>query len=170
MVTNKPVAHFGGRPASIWLAMVACLILPGCGAIAVSGASEETAYLDREVIPQIIKWRAGTESFSFARFAKLRNYEKICLLGQYGSLDMIGREVEPLDSYYSTFGAYVPENFIAVVAIRNRTAHAALLELGTFDIGIVPAKRCGNAEKTVLRRVAPEHEWSSPSALLEPVL
>jgi hypothetical protein len=168
-VSPSKARFLSRRLTRVASAVAACLIFTGCDSIVVSGPSEETAFLDREVIPQIIKWKAGTETFSFSRFAEFRGYEKICLLDQYGSLDMIGREIGPIDRYRSTFGNYVPENFVALVAIRKRVAHAALLNSTKISLGVLPRKRCGSAGKTMLKRVPPSHEWSTPSAVLEPV-
>ena len=175
MITDKSVPPCeAGAPAfnlaRIGSVVAACLLLAGCGARVASGPSEETAYLDSEVVPLIVKWGSeATETFPFARFARLRGYDKICLLDQYWSLDSIGQGFGPIDGYHSTFGNAVPENFVALVAVRKRVAHAALVDSRKIALGVKPAKLCGRAGKTVLRREARPQQWSTPSARLEPV-
>lgn len=136
-----------------------------------SRPSEETAFLDRKVIPQIVKWASGTtETFTFTEFAQVRGYDKVCLLDQNWPLRMIGKGFGPIDAYHSTFGNSVPENSVALVAIRKGVAHAALVDSTKISLGVVPAKLCGSAAKTVLRREPRPQQWSTPSATLEPGL
>lgn len=157
------------RLTRIGRVIATCLVLSGCDATVPSGPSEETAFLDREVIPQIVKWASGTaETFPFSDFARSRGYDKVCLLDQYWPLRMIGKGFGPIDDYHSTFGNSVPENFVALVAIRKGVAHAALVDSTKISLGVVPAKLCGSAVKTVLRREPRPQQWSTPSAILEP--
>jgi hypothetical protein len=163
--------HQFRRGKLLGYAAAACLVLAGCDSIVASGPSEETAFLDREVIPQIVKWGSGTaENFHFSDVVEARGYDKVCLLDQYWSLHMIGKGFGPIDTYHSTFGNSVPENYVAVIAIRKSVAHAALLDSTKISLGAVPGKLCGNPAKTVLKREPRLHEWSTPSAILEPNL
>ena len=149
--------------------IAACLTLSSCDVIIPSGPSAETAFLDREVIPKMIKWWQGTaETFSLSSVAAVRDYDKICLIGEYWGLEMVGKGFGPVDSYHSTFGNPVPENFFAVVVIRKRVAHAIHVPVTNVDVGVIPGKLCVSAEKAVLRRTVRPPD-TKPYALLEQV-
>lgn len=140
--------NFGLRKKGCVLA--ACLLLLGCDA---TRPSEETQYLEQKVVPKIETWDEGnSETFSFAFAAEERRYDILCIIPQYWSLDSIekvsGRKIK---KYYSTFGNSIPENYGALVVVRNGNAHAALIDMRKIGLG-ASGDKCLPAPRAKLRR------------------
>lgn len=132
--------------------MAACLLLLGCDDTA--RPSTETQYLEKTVVPKIEDWAEGSSEIFPLSFAAIeRHYDKLCLLPQYWSLESIEKLTdEPIQRHHSSFGNSVPENYGALVAVKDGNVHAALIHLRKIGLG-ARRDKCLSANQAQLRRV-----------------
>lgn len=114
--------------------------------------SAETRFLETDLIPRLLRWKAGPEQgFAFRDLARSRGYEFICLVRDYSMLDQGLRGGPPIDRYATSFGLYIPENHTAFVVTRGREAHAVLVRNADIALGGVTAdRRCVPAAQAIL--------------------
>lgn len=145
-------------------ALAACLLL---GCVDTVSPSAESQYLEKTVVPKIELWVKGnSETFPFAFAAAERHYDKICLLPQYWSLNSLKKLAdEPIQRYHSSFGNSVPENYGALVAVKDGNAHAALIHLQKIGLG-TRSDGCLSAPQAQLRRVRNPLKYTD-TAILE---
>lgn len=154
-----------GRSA-FWIGCVAAAAATiGCSAQTVP--SEETDFLEQQVVPSIVHWANGnSSSFSFSQLSRERDYDKICIVPQEWSLSSL-ELTNPVKSYQSSFGMKVPEDYSALVAISNLNAHAALINLDAVGTGVFPKRPCMRAAKAQLRRYLTRNHTIPQAVLVE---
>lgn len=145
-------------------AVAACILLLGC--IDSARPSADTQYLEKTVVPKIEVWaKSNSETFPFAFAAAERHYDKICLLPQYWSLSSLEKLAdEPIQRYHSSFGNSVPENYGALVVLREGNAHATLIHLRKIGLG-TRRHKCLSAPQAKLRRVRHPLKYTDTATL-----
>jgi hypothetical protein len=164
---DKPELHqFSTIRCPAFVAVILSMLAAACS----DGAepSAETQYLETMVVPKIELWaKDNSELFPFAFTTRERSYDKVCLVPGYWGLASLEKLAdEPIKRYHSSFGDSVPENFAAVVALKDGNAHAALIRSRRIGLGAAPGKYCVPATHARLRRQKGLGGYT-PTAILE---
>ena len=137
-----------------------------CGCSRWDGVSEDSTLLDRVIAPRVVPWAKGSEeTLSLAQISRQRGYDLFCVVPEYHPLDWL-KKTTPITSYHSKFGVRVPENRLAIVAVRAGSAHAALVDTLDFSMNIIPTQPCVDAGEAHFRR-AGKSEFGTPEIWLE---
>lgn len=127
-----------------------------------SQSSEDSEYIQQIIVPQLVEWANGEgQTYSFTNLARLQNYDAICLVSEYDRLESIeGYLNQEFEMYGSDLGVAVPEGRVAIIAVENRSAHVAYVDLK--DIGFeIPAERpCLSGDRVILRRVTRQNRYT----------
>ncbi len=146
----------GGGDLSKSIAFVVAGMAACVASCAQRNPSEDSQFLDDVLVPEIVRWKNGSNRvFEFREVAARRGYEYICVSREYGTVaQSLLRENLQIDTYSSSFGDYVPETHLALVVTRGRTAYASLISGYTMSISPPDGRRnCVPAARARLTRV-----------------
>lgn len=117
--------------------------------------SPESAFLQDRLIPRMIEWgRSQSDVLSLRPMLASQGFEKICTVAEYSPLAKFEAEVPGIESYRGSVGNTVPENRIAVIAIKGGSAHVAYVRTSALILRNKPPL-CSGIEKAVVRRLKP---------------
>ena len=133
---------------------VALLAAGLAGCARVEEASPDALYLERTLLPQIVKWAYGdVPTLPLAPLVKGRGYDHICVVLAYRNLrDIPGKTGIEIERYHSAFGTSVPDGSAALVAVKDGDAHAARIDTGTIFLTVNPDVLCYQTSDAVLSR------------------
>lgn len=132
--------------------------------------SRGSAFLQDQLIPRMIEWgKSRLDALPLGPLLAPQGFERICTAAQYMRLDEIEAEIPGIQSYRGSVSAMVPENRIAVIAIKGKVAHVGYVRTAALLLrNRRPA--CSGIEQAVLRRLPDEHPegpGNIPDVLLE---
>lgn len=116
--------------------------------------SPQSEILQSNVAAQILAWSdSEADTLDLAKLEGLKGFDHVCYVWQYQPLRRIEERVGPIDKYYSRYSYhYVPENWVALIGVRDRTAHVARIRIGNFSIGGSTLKGCAPVRSAMLKK------------------
>jgi hypothetical protein len=130
----------------LWKRLGAFSLVVATGACAqhLQNQSAESERLRAEVVPQLIAWaESDSKELELGTLNALQGFDQVCYLWEYQEYEKIEQAVGPIDGYFGAYeGVLVPENQMAIVAVRGKHAHVAHMPLQRFSIGRGGDKNC----------------------------
>ena len=116
--------------------------------------SPESEKLQSDVVPQILAWRASNaDMLSLGTLEGLKNFDHVCYVWEYQDLGRIEAEVGPIDDYFSEYAnSHVPENNVAFIGVRGKSAHVVRIRTKGFSIGRADMKNCAPVRSAILTK------------------
>jgi len=128
--------------------------------------SPESRLLQSKIVPAIVQWSKGdAPRMKLSEIPEVRSFDYICVVPEYKNHSIIENEVPEVSEYKGITGSHVPEMKLALIGVRNGTAHVGYISLYDLSLQIAP-KTCRQSQSAIFLRLQRDRSSTIPIASL----